>query len=110
MEKSSIVRKHRGGVSTSKVLQGFKPISHCGVPVILKALARRISCNRRSFACAQDDALLQRGISPTRHCETRSVEAIHKSSLKRVQTDTSKHKGNGIPWIASLPLAIVHVK
>ena len=70
------------------------------------ALARRISCNRRSFACAQDDALLQRGISPTRHCETRSVEAIHKSSLKRVQTDTSKRKGNGIPWIASLPLAM----
>ena len=50
MQKSSIAREHRGGVSTSKVLQGFKPVSHCGKPVILRALARRISCNRRSFA------------------------------------------------------------
>ena len=50
---------------------------HCtaGKTVILRALARRIS-RKEIFRFAQDDIALHRGISPTRHCETRSVEAI----------------------------------
>ena len=49
-----------------------------GKSVILRALARRISCKKRSFTFVQDDALSHSGISPTRHCETRSVEAIQE--------------------------------
>ena len=54
----------------------------------------------------QDDIALHRGVSQTRHCETRSVEAIHKSTFKCVQACISKRKGNLFSWIASLPLAM----
>ena len=50
-----------------------------GKTVILRALARRISCDKRSFGFhPQDDKLLHSGGSPIRHCETRSVEAIQE--------------------------------
>ena len=73
MQKSIIVRKYRGGVSTSKVLQGFEPISHCGVPVILRVEnpknLKKLLCaykneatvnNLDCFAIARNDAKRQR--------------------------------------------------
>ena len=50
MQKSIIVWKYRGGGPTSKVLQGFEPISHCGVPVILRGEHPEQSNGMRSFA------------------------------------------------------------
>ena len=134
-----------GGWALSKLEQRFYPISHCGVPlilrvlnpknlknllcsykneakvsnldcfaiarndakryaadkvVILRALARRISCKKRSFTFVQDDSKSHSeaecrriscekrsfgfhpqddiGVLSTRHCETRSVEAIQE--------------------------------
>ncbi len=86
MQKSSIARKHRGGVSTSKVLQGFEPISHCGRCLINK--------------------IKNYGIIKARHCDERSEEAIHKNTFKCVPAGTSKRKGKVFSWIASLPLAM----
>ncbi len=46
---------------------------------ILRALARRISCKKRSFGFhPQDDNLLYNGILPTCHCDERSEEAIQE--------------------------------
>ena len=50
-----------------------------GKAVILKGVNPEESHEKRSFGFhPQDDTLLQHGISPTRHCETRSVEAIQE--------------------------------
>ena len=99
---------------------------------ILRALARRISCKKRSFGFhPQDDIALHRCISPIRHCDERSEEAIQENNiqnkfancnagkiLNQVQDDKyfglrckddrkkSKRKGNVISWIASLLLAM----
>ena len=64
------------------------------------------SQEKRSFAFAQDAKILYSGISPTRHCDERSEEAIHKSTFKCVQAGTSKRKGKVFSWIASLSLAM----
>ncbi len=78
-----------------------------GESVILRALARRISWEKRYFGFhPQDDNLLYSGISPTRHCETRSVEAIHKNEFNCVKAGTPKSKRSVFSWIASLPLAM----
>ena len=74
-----------------------------GKVVILRALARRISCGKRSFGFHPQDDI---GVLQTRHCDERSEEAIHKNAFKCVQTGTSKRKENVISWIASLPLAM----
>ena len=103
-----------------------------GKVVILRALARRISCKKRSFGFHPQDDI---GVLSTRHCEIgfsvgivlerknpqvgagrysgdnpnnprRSVEAIHKNEFNCVKAGTPKSKRSVFSWIASLPLAM----
>ncbi len=63
-------------------------------PVILRALARRISCKKRSFGFhPQDDIALHRCISPIRHCDERSEEAIQERDTSlRLQMTNKRQK------------------
>ena len=59
MQKSSVARVYRGGVSTSKVLQGFEPISHCGrylIHIVCEILKSSHCTFMDCFAIARNDA------------------------------------------------------
>ena len=79
--------------------------------VILRALARRISYEKRSFTFVQDDKNFGSFCKDAKKSENVIARSFAtkqsiKSPIKCIQTGTSKRKWNIISWIASLSLAM----